>query len=74
MPDVSPKPSSAEQPRNVSSERAARLREAAAALQQAIADLTDQIVDGGRIRRDDARDRFEMALADFSALIDQTAE
>jgi hypothetical protein len=72
MPEVSPKLS---QPgaHDPSRPDPVRLAAAADALQQAVADLARTIASGGALRKDDARTRFELALADFSALIDTTA-
>ncbi|HEY8448450.1 MAG TPA: hypothetical protein VIL01_15220 [Thermomicrobiales bacterium] len=55
---------------SVAPEYAARLREASADLQAAIADLTQAMVTAGAVEKNNARARFEIALANFSALID----
>ena len=74
MTDVSPRLNSPERPGRLSEEDRQRLMDASAGLKRAIDDLAETLVSGGMIRRDDARDRFEMALAEFSGVIDQTAE
>ncbi|MEA2585540.1 MAG: hypothetical protein QOF33_3625 [Thermomicrobiales bacterium] len=72
--DVSPKLNSPDRPKGLPTEDANRLIDAASGLKQAIDDLAETMVSGGIIRRDDARDRFEIALAEFSELIDRTRE
>ena len=74
MPDVSPKLNSPDQPRELSGDDANRLLEAATTLKQAIDDLAHEIVTGRPIGRAGARDRFDIALADFSAITDRTRE
>jgi len=72
--DVSPRINEPDQPRGLSPENADRLIEAAAALKQAIDDLTHEMTTGTAIGRAGSRDRFEIALAEFAELLDRTAE
>lgn len=74
MTDVSPRLDSPDRPRGVQLDEANRLLDAASALKRAIDDLTQEFVTGSAIGRTGARDRFELALADFASLIDRTAE
>lgn len=73
MIDVSPSLTDPTQADQTANPDPAQLREAAEKLRRAIDDLTAAITGGGAIRGTDARDRFEIALADFSALLDTTA-
>ena len=74
MPDVSPKLNSPDRPRGLAPEDADRLIEAASTLKQAIDDLAQEIATGTAIGRAGARDRFDIALAEFSELTDRTRE
>jgi hypothetical protein len=74
MPDVSPKLNSPDRPQGLASDDASRLIEAASELKLAIDNLAQEIATGRPIGRAGARDRFDIALADFSALTDRTAE
>jgi hypothetical protein len=74
LTEVSPKLNSPDRPRGLPPEDAARLLDAASALKQAIDDLTHEFVPGTAIGRAGARDRFEIALAEYASLIDRTAE
>jgi hypothetical protein len=74
MPDVSPELNDPNRSRTLSSEDGNRLLEAAADLKQAIDDLAQEIVTGSAIGRAGARDRFDIALTEFSSLTDRTAE
>jgi hypothetical protein len=58
----------------LSPEAADELLGAASALKQAMDELTHEIVTGTAIGRAGARDRFEIALADFASLLDRTRE
>ena len=72
--DVSPRINEPDRPRGLSAEDANRLIEAASDLKHAIDDLTQELVTGTVIGRAGSRDRFEIALAGFSELIDRTRE
>jgi hypothetical protein len=72
--DVSPRSISPDRPGERSSGDADQLFGAASALKQAIDELAQELVDGSAIPRAGARDRFEIALTEFAALIDRTAE
>jgi hypothetical protein len=54
-------------------ERAAQLNAAGTRLCHTIAELSRVILSGDAIERDGARDRFEIALSEYSALIEDTA-
>jgi hypothetical protein len=72
--DISPKLNSPDRPQGLSRDDADRLVEAASVLKQATDDLAQAIVSGRPIGRASARDRFDIALAEFSALTDRTRE
>jgi hypothetical protein len=72
--DVSPKLNSPDRPRGLAADDADRLIAAASGLKQAIDELTQELVTGSPIGRAGARDRFEIALTEFSELIDRTRE
>lgn len=72
--DVSPKVNEPDRPRGLSAEDAGRLMEATSNLKRAIDDLAQELATGTLIGRAGSRDRFEIALAEFSAQIDRTAE
>lgn len=74
MSDVSPKLNSLDQPRQRTARTAADVQDAAASLKRAVDDLALSIVAGSGIQRSEARDHFEIALAEFSEVIDRTAE
>ncbi len=74
MTDVSPRLNSPDRPRGLPTDDADRLVVAASTLKRAIDDLTQELVTGSIIERAGARDRFEIALTEFSALTDRSAE
>ena len=73
MGDVRPETSDRNRPDASMRPDPIRLTAAADELQQAVGELAREIASGGAFGKEDARDRFEIALADFSALIDSTA-
>jgi hypothetical protein len=74
MADISPKLNSPDRPNNRTPESTREILNTANALKDAVDTLATSLVRGTAIQRAEARDRFEIALTDFSQAIDQTAE
>jgi hypothetical protein len=74
MSDVSPKLNNPDHPTTRTPESDSDILNTASALKDAVETLATALVGGSGIQRAEARDRFEIALADFSQAIDQTAE
>jgi hypothetical protein len=73
MTDVSPQRTDPDRTEQAPQPDPIRLAAAGTELQQAIDDLTRSITSGGAFGKENARDRFEAALAEYAALIDATA-
>jgi hypothetical protein len=74
MADISPRVNSPDQSDDRSPENVSEILSTARALSAAVETLASAIANGSGIERAEARDRFEIALTEFSEAIDDTEE